>query len=44
MLRTYRRDARMGGGMTFGMNAIVHAGQGARLRVGQAVGADLSFG
>ena len=43
-LRTYRQDARMGGGITFGMNAIVRAGQGARLRVGQAVGADLAFG
>jgi uncharacterized protein YcbX len=42
-LRGYRSDARVGGAITFGMNAIVTQGLGAKLRVGQAVEADLSF-
>jgi len=43
MLRTYRRDPRVGGGITFGMNAIVREGMGRVLRVGQPIGADLQF-
>jgi len=42
-LRTYRQDARVGGGITFGMNAIVLAGAEQTLQVGQAVGANLLF-
>lgn len=42
-LQTYRQDARMGGGLTFGMNAIVLAGDGLVLRVGQPVAADWVF-
>ena len=43
-LQAYRQDARVNGGITFGMNAITLSGQGAVLRVGQAVMADLDFG
>lgn len=42
-LRAYRQDARVGGGLTFGMNAIIAAGAGQTLRVGQQVAAQLSF-
>ena len=42
-LQSYRADPQMGGGVTFGMNAIVLAGEGATLRVGQAVGANYVF-
>jgi uncharacterized protein YcbX len=42
-LQTYRQDARMDGGITFGMNAILTQGLGATLRVGQTVRADYSF-
>lgn len=38
-LATFRADARVQGGITFGMNAVVLGGAGARLRVGQAVDA-----
>ena len=34
----------MNGDVTFGMNAIILKGEGATLRVGQAVGADYAFG
>lgn len=43
MLQTYRQDARLDGALTFGMNAIVTAGVGAVLRVGQTVRADYRF-
>ena len=43
VLQGYRQDARVGGAVTFGMNAIVLAGFSQRLEVGQAVGARLSF-
>lgn len=43
-LRAYRSDPRVNGAVTFGMNAITVQGLGAKLRVGQAVEADLSFG
>ncbi|MGH8821947.1 MAG: MOSC domain-containing protein [Rhodoferax sp.] len=42
-LQTYRQDPRMNGGITFGMNAIVLAGAGQVLRVGQSVAADYLF-
>ncbi len=42
-LQAYRRDARLNGAVTFGMNAIVVRGDGLLLRVGQAVGADFRF-
>ena len=42
-LRGYRSDPRVDGAITFGMNAITVEGVGAKLRVGQAVEADLSF-
>ncbi len=44
MLQTYRQDARVGGGITFGMNAIIVSGADATLRVGQRVGANFGFG
>ncbi len=43
-LRTYRPDHRLGGAITFGMNAIVRQGAGQWLRVGQRFGADMRFG
>ena len=42
-LRSYRADARVGGAITFGMNAIVLRGVEHALRVGQTVGANLRF-
>lgn len=42
-LQAYRRNERLGGAVTFGMNAIVREGDGAVLRVGQAVSADWAF-
>jgi uncharacterized protein YcbX len=42
-LRTYRADPRVGGAITFGMNAIVLEGDGRMLRVGQRVSADWRF-
>lgn len=42
-LQGYRRDDRVGGAVTFGMNAIVVAGAEQSLRVGQAVDADWNF-
>ncbi len=43
MLQRYRQDERVGGAVTFGMNAIVLAGEGAVLKVGQAVTGDWLF-
>ena len=43
MLRQYRADPRMDGALTFGMNAITQAGEGLVLKVGQAIGGNLSF-
>lgn len=43
MLRTYRQDKRVDGGITFGMNVIVRQGVGQTLRVGQRFAADLRF-
>lgn len=42
-LQLYRQDARVQGGVTFGMNAIVRQGVGAVLQVGQVVTADWAF-
>lgn len=42
-LSQYRADARMDGGLTFGMNAIILRGVGCTLRVGDAVAADWRF-
>ena len=42
-LRRYRQDARMEGALTFGMNAVVRAGAGRVLRVGQPLGANYRF-
>jgi uncharacterized protein len=42
-LQAYRQDPRLNGAITFGMNAIVLAGDGLVLRVGQAVSADWKF-
>ena len=42
-LRTYRADARVDGGITFGMNCIVIQGVEHMLKVGQSVGANYKF-
>jgi uncharacterized protein YcbX len=42
-LQAYRQDARLGGALTFGMNAIVLGNADAMLRVGQTVTADFRF-
>jgi hypothetical protein len=42
-LQTYRQDRRLGGAVTFGMNAIVVEGDGLMLRVGQEVGGKWRF-
>ncbi|MGI4849162.1 MAG: MOSC domain-containing protein [Janthinobacterium lividum] len=43
ILQTYRAMDRIGGGIAFGINAIVQSGAGASLRVGQEVGIELAF-
>jgi uncharacterized protein YcbX len=43
-LLTYRQNARLGGAITFGMNAIVLQGTDVVLRVGQTVVANYDFG
>ena len=43
LLQSYRQDARVGGAVTFGMNAIVLRGIDHLLRVGQSVGANYRF-
>lgn len=42
-LQGYRQDARMDGAITWGMNAIVRAGAGLRISVGQRVEASYRF-
>jgi uncharacterized protein YcbX len=42
-LQTYRRDRRLDGAVTFGMNAFVLRGEGQVLRLGQPVMADFRF-
>lgn len=43
-LQAYRSNPLLDGAITFGMNAIVRAGEGQVLRVGQAVEGDWKFG
>ena len=43
-LQGYRQDARVGGAVTFGMNAIVCEGDGVMLHVGQTLQGELDFG
>jgi uncharacterized protein YcbX len=43
ILRTYRVDPRLDGGITFGMNAVLVRGEGILLRRGQPVEMELSF-
>ena len=43
MLQSYRADARVGGAITFGMNAVVLAGVEQQLKLGQSVGANFCF-
>ncbi|MEY2891879.1 MAG: hypothetical protein RJA98_1787 [Pseudomonadota bacterium] len=42
-LASYRADARLGGALTFGMNALIVRGQGLTLRVGQVGEATFRF-
>lgn len=42
-LRSYRQDPRVGGALTFGMNAITLQGEGLTLRVGQRMAANMRF-
>ena len=42
-LQVYRQDRRLGGAITFGMNAVVVEGDGLLLRLGQTVDADWRF-
>jgi uncharacterized protein YcbX len=43
ILQTYRANPKVDGGITFGMNAILQAGEGKVLRVGQSVEFELDF-
>ncbi len=43
VLQTFRVNPKLDGGISFGMNCIVGAGEGEILRVGQAVELDLAF-
>lgn len=43
ILRTYRANDRIDGGIAFGMNTVVAEGEGALLRVGQEVEVELAF-
>lgn len=43
ILQAYRANPRVNGGITFGMNAIVTAGEGTVLRVGQEAALELAF-
>lgn len=43
VLRSYRANPKVGGAVTFGMNAIVLSGEGSLLRVGQEVDIALAF-
>jgi hypothetical protein len=43
ILRTYRVNPRVDGGITFGMNAILVEGEGEIVRIGQDIGAELAF-
>lgn len=43
VMRSYRTNARVGGGITFGMNTVLLEGEGQVLRVGQEVDVTLAF-
>ena len=43
VLQSYRADKRVGGAITFGMNAVVLAGFDHCLKIGQRVNADYVF-
>ena len=43
ILQTYRADARLNGAITFGMNAILAAGEETTVRVGEEVELELAF-
>lgn len=43
VMRSYRANARVGGGITFGMNTVLLEGEGQVLRVGQEVDVTLAF-
>jgi uncharacterized protein YcbX len=43
ILRTYRANPKVDGGITFGMNAILLEGEGQVLRVGQEVQVSIQF-
>lgn len=43
ILRTYRVNDKVDGGITFGMNAILVEGEGETVRVGQDIDAELAF-
>lgn len=43
VLLAYRRDSRIGGSPSFGMNAVVRDGAGTLVQVGQTVRASLRF-
>ena len=43
ILQTYRANPKMDGAVCLGMNCIVYAGAGSRLRVGQELAAELAF-
>jgi uncharacterized protein YcbX len=43
VMQSYRTNARVGGGITFGMNTILLDGEGQVLRVGQEVDVNLAF-
>jgi uncharacterized protein YcbX len=43
ILRSYRANPKVDGGITFGMNAILMEGEGRILRVGQEVEVKLAF-
>jgi hypothetical protein len=42
-LRAYRADARMKGGLTFGMNAVIVGGFEHTLRVGAGIAGSIAF-
>lgn len=43
ILQTYRADAKIGGGLAFGMNTILLEGENEVLRVGQEIAVELAF-
>jgi uncharacterized protein YcbX len=43
ILQSYRANPKVNGGITFGMNAILLAGEGRTLHVGQEVEVDFAF-